>query len=270
MISFQVAAILLTLLFLAPLAWTVSASLRQPGLPPPASIEWLPSPIAWQNYAELFRMLPFGRYILNTLLVTAYTVPVTLLVASWAGFAISQLGRRLQRGLVIFTVGMLMVPVTSLWLTRYLLFDWLGLVDTFGALLAPALMGSSPLFILLFYWSFRRIPLELGEAARLDGANAVDVWRRIYLPLARPTALAVVVLTTLLTWNDFINPLLYLKSQQLYTLAVGLRQLQQLDQTNWPMLMAGAVVMIVPPVLLFLLVQRYFLKDNPLEGIFSR
>ena len=142
----------------------------------------------------------------------------------------------------------------------------MGLINTPFALIVPALAGSSPLFVLLFYWTFRRIPKDLFELARLDGAGALIVWRRIALPMAVPTTVAVGVLAFLFYWSDFINPLMYLRSQEFYTLPVGLQQLQQLDKTNWPLLMAGAVLMAGPAVVMFLFVQRYFLRDNRMIG----
>jgi multiple sugar transport system permease protein len=262
----QLACAAVAALFLVPLAWVVAASLRAPGQPPPRAVEWLPEPVSWANYADLFALLPFGTYSLNSLLVTGAAIPLTLVTASWAGLGMAQLDARWRRRLVLFSLALLLVPVTSLWLTRFVLFRWLGLVNTFGALLAPALMGSSPLFALLFYWTFRRIPAELFESARLDGAGPLALWARLALPLSRPTVTAVAVLTFLLYWSDFINPLLYLKSPRLYTLPVGLQQLQQLDRSNWPLLMAAAVLLAAPAALMFLAVQRRFLKESRLGG----
>lgn len=249
-------------LFLLPLAWMAAASLRQPGLPPPRTVEWLPQPAAWSNYRSLFDLLPLGRYTLNSLFVTTLAVPLTLVTASWAGFAISQMEEPWQRRAVVMTLGLLMIPITALWLTRFVLFTRLGLINTYGALLAPALMGSSPLFVLLFYWAFRRLPRELFESARLEGAGALTLWWRVALPQTRQTAAAVTVLTFILYWSDFINPLLYLKSQALYTLPVGLQQLQQLDRSNWPLLMAASVLLTAPTVFIFLIAQYFFLRDD--------
>ena len=260
----------IALVFALPLMWMLSASLRQPGLPPPRHFEWVPNPVVWSNYAALFEpgaVVPLARYALNSVLVAALAVPLTLLTASWAGFAMAQLPARDRRRLALLSVALLMVPITALWLTRYVLFTWLGLTDTYGALLAPALMGTSPLFVLLFYWAFRRVPNELYESARLEGARALTIWRRLALPLARPTVVAVGVLTFLVYWSDFLSPMLYLRSQSLYTLPLGVQQLRQLDRSNWPLLMAAAVIMTGPAVLLFLLVQRYFLGEDGLaEG----
>ena len=263
-ISFYLVATLVVLPFVLPLIWMISSSLRLPGLPPPRGIEWLPQPLAWENYRTIFQWIPLGRYLLNSLFIASTAVLVTLLVASWAGFGMAQQGYQIRRLLLILSIGLLIMPLTAVWLARFVLFDTLGWIDTYLPLLAPALMGSNPFFMLLFYWAFRRVPSELYEVARLDGAGPLTVWWRVGMPLVRPTIAAVAVLTFILYWNDFINPLIYLKSQHLYTLAIGLQQLQQLDRTNWPLLLAAAVVMTVPVIVLFLLIQRFLLQQNPI------
>jgi multiple sugar transport system permease protein len=263
-------AIAVSGLFTLPLYWMVAASLRKAGLPPPRTIEWLPNPLAFSNYERVFDLLPFATYTLNSLLVTSLGVILTLITASWAGFAVAQLPERARRLFTIFSLLLLVVPLTSLWLPRLVLYRALDLIDNYGALVAPALMGTSPLFVLLFYWAARRIPSELIEAARLEGAGALTIWWRVLLPLARPTVLAVGALTFITYWGDFISPLLYLKSQALYTLPVGVQHLFQMDKTNWPLMLAGAVVMTLPPVVLFLLAQRFLLRDKVLEELYER
>jgi multiple sugar transport system permease protein len=253
-----------TAVFLVPLLWIVSASLRQPGLPPPRAIEWLPDPVSTDAWARLFMVLPFARYLGNSLLVVAVAVPLSMLVASMAGFAMAQLAGPSRRALVVVSVVLLLIPFTALWLTRFLVFNAVGLTDTHAALIAPAVMGGSPLFVLLYFWAFRRIPVELIETARLEGAGAIGAWWRIGLPLVGPTSLVVGVLAILLFWGDFISPQLYLRSTELYTLTVGLRQLETMDRSDWPMLMAGAVLLALPVVAVFALAQRTFLRDDRL------
>ncbi len=253
-----------TALFLVPLLWVVSASLRAPGLPPPRTIEWFPDPVSFAAWERLFTLLPFGRYLGNSLLVVAVAVPLSLLSASMAGFAMAQLAAPLRRSLVVVSVVLLLVPVTALWLTRFLLFDAAGITGSPLALVAPAIMGGSPLFVLLYFWAFRRVPPELVEAARLEGAGAISTWWRVGVPLVGPTSVAVGVLAFLLFWSDFISPTLYLRTDEWATLTIGLRQLQQLDRSDWPMLMAGAVLLAVPAVLLFAVAQRRFLRDDRL------
>jgi multiple sugar transport system permease protein len=265
-IGFHMLMIAIVCIFLVPFVWVLAGSLRMPGLPPPRELELVPNPIAWANYQRLFVLLPFAQYLINSLLITVLAVPLTLAIASLAGFAIAQMPARLRYLLLIGLVVLRMVPLSALWLPRFVFFTQLALIDTYWAILAPAWMGSSPLFVLLFYWSFRRMPQIWFESAWLEGMSAWGIWLQIGIPHARSAIVAVGVLTFAQYWNDFINPLLYLKSESRYTLAVGLRILQQLDITNWPLLMAGAVVMTMPVVLLFLLMQRAFWIE-PVESI---
>jgi multiple sugar transport system permease protein len=267
--AFHAAALLAAAFFVAPLGAVAAASLHQAGRPPQAA-PWLVDAPAWSNYTRIFEVAPLVAYFANSLLVTALAVPATIVVASWAGFAMAQLPPRERYALLALAVALRMVPVTALWLTRFVLFTHLRLIDTLWALLAPVWMGSSPLFVLLFFWSFRRTPPALFESARLDGVGALGIWARVAMPLARPATLAVGVLTFVQYWSDFINPLLYLKSERHYTLAVGLRILQQMDITNWPLLMAAAMVMTLPVVAVFLLAQRAFWSDAHLAGAYGK
>jgi multiple sugar transport system permease protein len=263
-------ALIVTILFLLPLFWTVVNSLRPVGAPPPNSIEWWPADPQWNNYRELFEQLPMMRYLRNSLLVVGLAVPITLLTASLAGFSIAQLPDRPRRRLLIFCIVVLMIPSASVWLARFQILRWLGLINTLWALIVPAFAASSPLFVLLFYWTFRRLPVEMFEAARLEGASAVTAWWRLAMPLARPAAIAVIVLTVVLYWSDFVSPVLYIFDPTWYTLPVGLQILKQLDATNWPLLMAGAVFMTLPVILLFIVLQRFFLSDFSMANLFDR
>lgn len=257
-------ALAISLVLLLPLIWMVLGSLAQTGVPTRSLGETLATislQAAVDNYARIFQIVPMGRYFLNSLVIVAIAVPLTLLTTSWAGFAMAQLPKRARRFLLGLAIVLLMTPVTALWLTRFLIFAWLKVSNSYLPLVAPAVMGSSPLFILLFFWSFRRIPIEMFESARLEGASAWQNWRLVALPQARPAILAVALLTFLFYWNDFINPLIYLRSQRLYTLALGLQQIQALDKTNFPVMLAAAVVMTLPALVVFLLVQRALLGE---------
>lgn len=262
----HLAGLLAAAVFILPLYWAVVASLRRPGLPPASTVEWWPAAPSWGNYLEVFRLVPMGRYLLNSLFVIAIAVPLTLLIASLAGFGLAQLPAALRRRLFTATVLLLMVPGMAVWLFRFRIFLWLGLIDTLWALVVPALAGGSPLFVLLFFWAYRRVPDEVYESARLDGAGPLLLWARIGQPLAWPTTAAVAVLAFVLYWSDFTSPVLYLYRPESYTVAVGLQILNQMDSTNYPLLMAGAVMMALPAVLLFLLVQRFFLRDLSIRG----
>lgn len=265
-VAHHAVALAVVALFVLPFVAVIGWSLRQPGLPPPRGLQFWPDPVAWGNYRRSFALVPLLRYARNSLLVVALAVPLTIFAASWAGLAMALLPTRLRRPLLVLAILLRLVPVTALWLTRFVLFARLGLLDSVWALIAPAIMGSSPFFVLLYYWTFRRVPRAIFESARLDGAGPLRLWARVALPLARPTTVTVAVLTFVLYWRDFITPLLYLRSERLYTLSVGLRQLQQLRLTDLPLLLAGAVVMTAPIILLFLLAQRAFWPEDRVGG----
>jgi multiple sugar transport system permease protein len=164
------------LLFVFPLFLMVTGSLREPGLPPPRGPELLPDPVTLAGYQRAFELVDLGRYAANSLLVAAMAVPLAVLVASWAGFAISQLPPPLARVVLALSFVALMVPTTALLVPRFALFRTLGVVDTYVPLVAPALLGMSPFYVVLYWWSFHRLPQELFDAARVDGAGPFRLW----------------------------------------------------------------------------------------------
>jgi multiple sugar transport system permease protein len=248
----------------------VTGSLRRAGLPPPRTPELVPEDPTLANYDRAFELVDLARYTFNSALVVAIAVPLTLLFASWAGFAMARLPRRAGAWLVAASLVSLMVPITALLVPRFAIFSWLGLTDTYVPLVAPALIGMSPFYVLLFYWGFRRIPSELFEACRLEGLSPFTVWRHIALPLARPVTVAVAVLAAVFTWSNFLDPLIYLFDENSFTLPLGLRSLAQVDRQDFPLLLAGAVTATVPVIAAFLYVQRFFLNERLTRGWLGR
>jgi multiple sugar transport system permease protein len=257
-------------MFLLPLWFMVSGSLRDPGTAPPRSPELLPSPLSMRSYDRAFDLVDLGRHTVNSLVVAVLTVPLAVLVASWAGFALLLVAGRARAILIGLSFGALMIPVTALLVPRFALFRWLGLTDTWVPLVAPALLGLSPFYVLLYYWSFRRLPGELLEAARLEGMQPFSMWRRVAMPLVRPVTIAIALLAFIATWGNFLDPLIYLFDPDLYTLPLGLRSLSSLDRTNYPVLLAGAVVATAPVVAAFVVAQRYFLHEDRGAGWLGR
>ena len=257
-------------LFVLPLYWAAVASLGPIGAPPPNTIQWLPTSPQWGNYPFLFAYLPMWRYLGNSLRVVALAVPFTILTASMAGFAMSQLPLGRRRQLLLFSVIWLIIPSAALWLFRFRIYTSLGLINSLWALIVPSLAATNPLFVLLFYWGFRQIPTEMFESARLEGAGIWTLWWKLAMPLARPTIVAVAVLAFVFYWSDFIGPVLYLFSTSLYTMPIGLQLVNQLDRTNWPLLMTAAMVMSIPIILVFLFFQRIFLHDMSIANLFDR
>jgi multiple sugar transport system permease protein len=266
----QPAAIAVAIVFLLPLWYMVSGSLRGPGTAPPRTPELLPTPLSTTSYEQAFDLVDLARHTLNSLVVAGLTVPLAVLVASWAGFAFLLVAGRARSILIGLSFAALMVPLTALLVPRFVLFRWLELTDTWVPLIAPALIGLSPFYVLLYYWSFRRLPPELLEAARLEGMQPFAMWRRLAMPLVRPVTVAIALLAFITTWGNFLDPLIYLFNPDLYTLPLGLRSLEALDRTNYPVLLAGAVVATAPVIVAFVVAQRYFLHEDRGAGWLGR
>jgi multiple sugar transport system permease protein len=261
-----VPAILTAVLFVFPLVLMATGSLRDTDLPPPRGPELLPMPLVFENYELAFRLVDMPRYVANSLFVAALTVPLTVLVASWAGFAISRLPPGAAVAIVAVSLVALMVPVTALLVSRFAMFRTIGLTNTYVPLVAPALIGTSPFYVLLFAWAYRRLPAELFEACRIEGLSPIQIWRRVALPLTRPVTVAVAVLAFVVTWSDFLGPLIYLFDERRFTVPLGLRSLAALDRQDVPLLLAGAVVATAPVVAAFLAAERRFLRDRRGSG----
>ncbi|MEM7331809.1 MAG: carbohydrate ABC transporter permease [Chloroflexota bacterium] len=261
--------LLLTAVFLIPIFWMLMASLMAPGVPLPTTFRLIPDPVTLENYGRIWQIVPFGRFLLNSLLVVITAVPITIMTSSWAGFAMSQLPDARQKRLITLSLLILMVPSIALWTTRFMLYRWLGILDTRLALILPAFMGSSPFFVLMYYRAFRRISKPIFEASRLEGATVFESWRYIGMPQIYSTTLGVGILSFILYWGDFNSPLLYLSDQSKYTLPLALQLLQQLNRSDWPLLMTGSVLVTAVPLVLFIIILPLFRNINPnvLSGI---
>lgn len=264
------AVILVILLFSFPLVMMVLASLRQPGLPPPQGVELIPDHPGLRAYADAFRLVPLGRGVLNSALVSAIAVPITIVTASCAALAVTLMSGWRRQLLIRALFLLAMVPVTAVWIPRFVLFGALNLVGTYAPLVAPALMGGSPLFVLLYVVAFRRIPAELFEAARMEGIGPVGIWWNIALPLARPTSAAIALLALALFWSNFIDPLLYLNAEADLTAPLMLQHLELLGPTNWPVFLAGSVVVTLPVVTAALVAHRFLWTNERGTGWLGR
>jgi multiple sugar transport system permease protein len=249
-------AVPLSVLFVLPLWLMVVGSLRPTGEAPPRSVRWVPTAPAWSNYAEVFEAVPLARYAANSLLVAAVAVPVSVVVAACAGFAIARLPRRSRTLLVALCVIVSMVPATSLLVGRVTVFRWLGITDTPIPLMAPALLGTSPLFVLLYAWTTSRLSNDLFDLARERGLSPFATWWRVAMPLQRGTTAAVASLAFVLSWGNFLDPLIYVYDERWFTLPLGLRSLAILPVTEQPLMLAGAVIACIPVVAAFAVAQR--------------
>ena len=259
------ARVLVIVAFLAPLAFMISGSLRKIGAPPPEGFEVVPTGAGLSAYSKLRDVIPLGTFLKNSLYVVAVAVPVTIVVASWAGFALSQFTGRSRRVFLAMTLTVLMIPLPMLWIARFIGYLHLGVLDTLVPLMAPALAGTTPFTVLLAYRAFRRIPPELFEAARAEGAGAVQSWWRVGLPLVGATTTAIGAIALTVHWGNYLDALLYIGRESSKTLPLGVGRLAGLDLTDLPIMLAGAVVLSLPPVVALLIAQRRLLSSVDLS-----
>ena len=262
----MVLGLVVSVTIVLPLVWMVTTSLRERGTVPPRRLEWIPAPAVWSNYGDVFSALPFATMATNSVIVSAIAVPLSVLCASWGGCAMSRMLPNTRRWLVGLALVAAMIPTTATWVTRFVLFSRVDLIDTWWPLILPALMGTSPLFALVYLWSYAGIPNDIFDAARLDGTSAFRAWATIAFPLVRPTTIAVTMLTFTMHWNNFTDPLIYIQSLDRQTLPFALSALHQLAPTDWPLLMAASVMLTVPAVVVFLIGQRAFIENARGEG----
>ena len=229
-----------------PFLWMLSTSLKvesQIWLFPP---QWIPNPVRWQNYIEALTILPFGRYALNTLLITVLTTAGVVLSSSLCAYGFARMqfpGRDL---IFMVVLSAIMIPYAVLLIPQYIMFRTLGWLDSYLPLWVPPWFGGGAFNIFLLRQFFRTIPTELSDAARIDGASELGIYWRIIMPLAGPALATVAIFTVLNTWNDFLAPLVYISSQDKFTLALGLAQFRGLMSTQWHYLMAASTTVIVP------------------------
>lgn len=270
MLRRQLAAAAVSATFLFPLVFLVLGALREPGAPPPTGLEVLVPQLSVAGFQRAFELVDLGRQLVNSGIVALLAVPLTVLVASWAGFAATRLSSRGRRLVIGGSLLALLVPLSALWVPRFVIFSKLSLIDTYVPLVAPALMATSPLYVVLFYWSYCRLPRDLVDAARLEGLGLLSIWRRVAAPLVRPTTFAVGALAFVFHWSNFVDPLLYLNDPDLFTAPLGLRGLKDLGATDFPALLAGSLVVTLPAALAFGAVQHRFLSDVRASGWLGR
>ena len=257
---------LVALVFLIPLLWMISSSLKPNyqifAVPP----QWLPRPPRWANYPEALTYVPFGRYARNTAIIAAFTILGHLLSCTVVAYGFARLRAPGQQALFLTVLVTMMLPYPVTMVPLYVLFKQLGWINTFLPLTAPAFLGS-PFYIFLLRQFFMAIPRDFEDAAVIDGANTLQILWRVILPLSLPALATVAIFTFQASWNDFLSPLIYLQKPDLYTVTLGLQFFRSTYTTNWAYLMAASVVTTAPVIVVFFVAQRYFIEGITLTGV---
>jgi len=257
---------LVVVAFALPFLWMVGTSLKtldQIGEYPPQIV---PSPAAWDNYAAVFQDLPFLRFIGNSLFISALVVVGALLASSLAAFGFARLRFPGRDVWFIIVLATMMLPFIVTLIPQYVIVYRLHLLNTYIPLIVPAFFGS-PFFIFLLRQFMLTIPREIDEAARIDGCGWWRVYQAIIMPLSKPALAAVAIFAFVGSWHEFLTPLVYLNRQDLFTVSLGIQLFNGQYQSYYNVMMAAALIALLPIVVVFLLAQRYFIQGVVLTGL---
>jgi len=262
--------IALSLIFTLPLLWMVTTSLKEQGqvfqIPP----QWVPNPVRWDNYPEATHRAPLWTWLNNTAMITVLATAGSVLSASMVGFGFARLrfpGRGILFVLLLST--MMLPPIVTL-VPKFIMFRNFGWTDTFYPLVVPAFFATHAFNVFLIRQYYLTIPLDLDEAARIDGASNWRVWWDIMIPLSTPVLVAIAIFSFVQHWNDFLEPLIFLHSEPVKTLSLGLRAFINPNDASWHITMAASMWLIVPMIAIFFIGQRHFIQGAAMSGITGR
>jgi ABC-type glycerol-3-phosphate transport system permease component len=261
----------LALIFLFPFFWTLASSLKAPYeiLTYPPTL--LPAVPRVENYARVFALAPFGQWIFNTVWVVALGTLGVVLSSSLVAYSFARFRYRGRDPIFLLTLGTLMLPAQVTLIPQYIVWSKLGLANTLYPLWLPQWFGGGAFYIFLMRQFIMTIPRELDEAATIDGAGRFRIFWGILLPLCIPALATITIISFIANWDDYLTPLIYLNSQEMYTLALGLSFFRNYPETGGlpqqHLLMAATVMTTLPPIILFFVAQRYFVQGIVLSGL---
>jgi multiple sugar transport system permease protein len=264
-------AILTALAFSLPFFWTISSSLKTAAeirqIPP----TFWPEEMRWTNYADVFRLAPFARFIWNTVVVTALAMIGQIVSAAAVAFGFTRFRFPGRDFLFFIVLSTMMLPWQVTIVPQFLLFRYLDWINTFLPLIVPSFFGGGAFFIFLLRQFFMTIPRDLDEAAKLDGASSVRIFWNVILPLSGPAIATVAIFSFLQHWNEFIGPLIFLNTEDKFTLSIGLRYFMvnpfENDQPREAILMAASIIVALPSLILFFVAQKYFVRGIVTTGL---
>jgi multiple sugar transport system permease protein len=257
---------LVAVILLVPLYWMVATALKsheQTFSIPPA---WWPNPLRWDNFARVFEEVPFARFTVNTLIIVAGNVVGQVLSTTLIAYGFARLRFPGRDKLFLLLLSTLMIPYQITLVPRFILFAKLGWINTYLPLIVPAFTGNAFMIFMVRQYMMS-IPLDLDEAATIDGASRWQILWQVILPLCKPVLALVVVFTFTWVWNDFMSPLIYLNDPNTFTVSLGLNFFRGAKETSWELLMAASLLATLPPLLVFFFAQRRLVGGIAATGL---
>lgn len=258
-----------SVIMFAPFVWTVSTSMKNQfnvfELPP----RWIPDPLTFQNYSDVWLAAPLLRGFMNSTIIVVIVLTVGIFVSAMSAFAFSKFEFPLKSVLFMGLLGTMMIPYSVVMIPQYIGFSALGWINTLLPLIIPGLFGNIVVIFFLRQYLQSGLPNELMDAARIDGCGFARIFWVLALPIMRPALAAQAALGFMGIWNDFLGPLIYLHSPEKQTIQVLIASMQSMyvSLSNYPMIMAAAVISMIPVIIVFFFCQRYFIESLAITGI---
>lgn len=252
--------------FALPFIWMVSTSLKAPDqlfVNPPV---WIPNPINWENYVSAVTEIAFFTQFKNSLIIATISTIGVIISCPLVGYTFARLKWKGRDTLFLITLAVMMIPFPVTMVPLFIVWSKLGFVGTFMPLILPTFFGV-PFYIFLMRQFFKQLPRDLEDAARIDGCSEFGIYLRIMLPLCQPAVLTIGLFQFMASWNDFLGPLIYLNDETNYTLQLGLQQFRTAQDTAWGPLMAASVLVALPIIVLYFIVQKRFIQGITFGGV---
>lgn len=250
---------------LVPFAWMVISSLKTNNQVFTVPIRWIPDPVVWSNYLDIWTKANMGVWIRNTLFLAVTVTFLQVLTGSFAAYGFAKTRFPGRDVLFLLYIGTIAVPWQAYMIPQFIIMSRIGLNNTLWAIVALQAFGAFGVFLMKQY--YESIPDELSEAARIDGLTEYGIWRRIVLPLSGPAVATLVLLTFVNTWNDYLGPLIYLRDRSIWTIQIGLKSLVSQYNAEFALIMTGSVISVLPIAIIFLAGQRFFIQGIATSGL---
>ena len=262
----HVALITVAISMVLPFLWMISTSLKTNSnvfIVPP---QWIPSPVVLENYPLVFEKVPFLRYFFNTAFVAFFKLLGEVGVSALVAYGFARFNFKGKKILFMFLLATIMLPGESTLVPSFIFWSHLGFIDTYVPLILPS-FGGQAVFIFFLVQYFSSIPKDFYEAAYISGASSLKIFWKIYVPMSIPALISVSIWSFMGSWNDLLAPLIYINDQMKFTIQIGLAMFQGMFEVNWPLLMAATTLSLIPVIVLFFSLQKYFVQSNKGDGI---
>jgi len=250
---------------LLPFYWMVVSSLKSNNEVFTIPVKWVPDSLVWRNYVDIWHKSEITTWLRNTLVLSVAVTALQVLTGSFAAYGFAKVRFPGRNALFLAYLGTIAVPWQSYMIPQFILMSKLHLSDTLWSIIALQAFGAFGVFLMKQY--YESIPDELLDAARIDGMSEYGIYRRIMLPLSVPALASLTLLTLVTTWNDYLGPLLYLRSHSLWTVQIGLKSFVSQYNAEYALIMTGSVLSVLPIAVIFLLGQRHFVEGIATTGL---